>query len=106
MHLFNSLRTLSIIRCDVQLFGEYGLFTALRGLPTLHEFVFEPATAMLWAVYDNEGCLSSAKCPIGEESKLQIPDEVPKPVPFEWSSIWCALPVLLQVALRAHVAEM
>lgn len=90
MHLFNSLRNLSIVRCDVPLFGSRGLFAALRGLPSLTSFTFEPSTAMLWAVYNNEGCTVSAKCPVGEESKLLVPDEVPKPVPYEWSSIWCA----------------
>lgn len=73
------------------LFGSRGLFAALRGLPALNGLSFEPATATLWAVYDNEGCTKAAKCPVGEESKLSIPEEVPKPVPYEWSSIWCGL---------------
>ena len=90
MHLFNSLRKLSIVRCDVPLFGSRGLFYALRGLQALCGFTFEPSTAMLWAVCDNEGCTSFAKCPIGEDSKLAIPDDVPTPVPYEWSSMWCA----------------
>ena len=62
----------------------------MRGLPALNGFKFEPSTAMLWAVYDNEGQTSVANCPIGEDSNLVIPDGVPKPVPREWSSIWCA----------------
>jgi hypothetical protein len=88
LHLFNSLRHLTITRCDVPLFGARGLFAALRGLPVLSGLTFEPATAMLWAVYDNEGCTTAAKCPVGEESKLLIPEDAPKPVPYEWSSIW------------------
>jgi hypothetical protein len=85
--LFNSLRSLSIVRCDVPLFGSHGLFSALRLLPSLSGFTFEPSTAMLWAVFDNEGCTSAVNSPAGD-SKLLVPDEVPKPVPHEWSSLW------------------
>jgi hypothetical protein len=90
VQLFNALRSLSVIRCDVPLFGARGLFVALQYLPFLCNFSFEPSTAMLWAVVDNEGRTWSAQ-PLGEDQRLPLPDDVPKPVPADWASIWCVL---------------
>lgn len=91
LRLMSSLRSLSIIRCSVDaLFGGTGIFAALKSLPNLDEFAFEPATSMLWALYDNRGMIDHAANPFGEDAVLTLPPEVPKPVPDEWASIWCA----------------
>lgn len=98
LKLMSSLRSLAVIRCSVEsLFGVRGLFPALKALPSLEEFTFEPATSMLWALYDNHGQSEFAANPFGDDQVLALPAEVPRPVPDEWSSIWYA-PITMSAA--------
>eukprot|EP00892_Ulva_mutabilis_P000653 jgi/Ulvmu1/10589/UM065_0043.1 len=98
VRLMSSLRSLAVIRCSVEcLFGAGGLFPALKALPNLEEFAFEPATSMLWALYDNSEQTEFAKNPFGDDQVLSLPDDVPRPVPAEWSSIWVGLASVTQL---------
>lgn len=91
MRLMSSLTSLAVVRCSVDaLVGVAGLFAALRALPHLDEFTFEPATSMLWALYDNCGQAEHAANPFGEDAVLALPPELPKPVPDNLASIWYA----------------
>lgn len=87
------LRSLTLLRCAAEpLLGPQSLFAALKALPHLEEFAYEPSSAMLWALYDNRGQQEFAGNPFEGEAVVPLPPEVPRPVPEEWSSIWCAFP--------------
>lgn len=91
LSLMSSMRSLAVVRCSVDaLLGVTGLFAALRALPNLDEFIFEPATSMLWALYDNFGQAEHAANPFGEDAVITLPPDIPRPVPDEFASIWCA----------------
>lgn len=106
MELMSSLTSLAIIRCTSKpLFGPTGLFAALKALPHLEELEFEPATGMLWAVYDNTGSTEFAGNPFGTDGVLNLPPEIPRPVPDDCSSIWCAASPPIEARPSSHSAR-
>ena len=73
--------------------GDGGVLAALQRLPHLEALELEPASAGLWALYDNAGQRDFAANPFkpaGTEGTLLLPPHVPRPVPEEWASIWSA----------------